>query len=105
MKLGNFCIDTEISSMLLQIMYKLWHFKIVKIGQNLHANMKGFCRAGHIYSGRSIKNRQALSNARQCRKTLMTHACTYQDMQLCICEGDNRNSRYINRIIVMIKDK
>ena len=32
-KLGNFCTDTEIST----------------IGQNLHANMEGFRRAGHIY--------------------------------------------------------
>ena len=30
-------------------MKKLWHFEIVKIGQNLHLNMEGFRRAGHIY--------------------------------------------------------
>ena len=27
---------------------KLWHFKIVKIGQNFNANMEGFHRASHI---------------------------------------------------------
>ena len=30
-------------------MKKLWHFEIVKIGQNLHANMEGFHRAGQIF--------------------------------------------------------
>ena len=29
-------------------MKKLWHFEIIKIGQNLHVNMEGFRRAGHI---------------------------------------------------------
>ena len=33
----------------IMIMFKLWHFKVVKIGQNLHANMEGFCRASHIF--------------------------------------------------------
>ena len=47
-KYGTFCTDTEISTILLQIMYKVWHLKIVKIGQKLHANMEGFRRAGHI---------------------------------------------------------
>ena len=47
--LGNFCTDIEISTMLLYIMRKLRHFEMVKIGQNLHANMEGFRRAGHTY--------------------------------------------------------
>ena len=38
------------STMIPQIMSKLWHFEIVKIGQNLHVSMEGFRRAGHIYS-------------------------------------------------------
>ena len=38
------------STMIPQIMSKLWHFEIVKIGQNLYANMEGFRRAGHILS-------------------------------------------------------
>ena len=46
-KLGNFFTDTEIST-IRQIMYKLWHLKIAKIGQKLHVNMGFFCRAGHI---------------------------------------------------------
>ena len=50
LKPGNFCSDTKISTTRLsKIMYKLWHFKIVKIGHNLHANMEDFHRAGHIY--------------------------------------------------------
>ena len=52
--LGNSCTDTEISTILPQTWYKLWHFKIVKVGQNLHANMDGFCgfcRASHICTG------------------------------------------------------
>ena len=31
-------------------MRKLWNFEMVKTGQNLHANMEGFHRAGHIYT-------------------------------------------------------
>ena len=45
----NFCTDTEISTVLPQYMKKLWYFEIVKMSQNLHANMVGFRRAGHIY--------------------------------------------------------
>ena len=42
MKLGNSCTNTEIPRLLPQIMYKSWHFKIVKLGQNLYANMEAF---------------------------------------------------------------
>ena len=31
------------------IIEKLCKFEVLKLGQNLHANMEGFCRAGHIY--------------------------------------------------------
>ena len=48
MKLGIFCTYIEISTLLPKIMYRLWHFKLVKIGQILHTNMEGFHRAGHI---------------------------------------------------------
>ena len=27
---------------------ELWHFQVLKMGQNLHANMEGFRRAVHI---------------------------------------------------------
>ena len=50
--LGNFFTDAEVSTILPQTSYKLWHFKIVKVGQNLHANMEGFRRASHIYPER-----------------------------------------------------
>ena len=30
-------------------MRKLWNFEMVKTGQNLHANIEGFRKAGHIY--------------------------------------------------------
>ena len=29
--------------------YRAMRFQILKIGQNLHANMVGFCRDGHNY--------------------------------------------------------
>ena len=32
----------------------MWNFEIVKIGQNLHANMEGFRRASHMYSNTFI---------------------------------------------------
>ena len=28
---------------------ELCNYKVLKVGQNLHANMEGFRRAGHIY--------------------------------------------------------
>ena len=28
---------------------ELWDFKHLKMGQNLHANMEGFCWPSHIY--------------------------------------------------------
>ena len=35
--------------MLQPVVYKLYDFKVLKLGQNLHANMEDFRRAGHIY--------------------------------------------------------
>ena len=29
----------------------LCKFKVLKLGQNLHTNMEGFCRASHIATG------------------------------------------------------
>ena len=49
MKLGYCFTDTELSTLLPQIMLKLWDLQIIKIGQNLRVNMEGFCKAGHIY--------------------------------------------------------
>ena len=53
-KLINFYSDDENFTMLHSTMYKLCGFKVLKIGQNLHAYMKGFCRASHLYSAKHI---------------------------------------------------
>ena len=29
---------------------ELCNYKVLRVGQNLHANMEGFCRASHIYN-------------------------------------------------------
>ena len=38
----------QISTTLQETVKELRHFQVLKIGQNLHANMEGFRRAGHI---------------------------------------------------------
>ena len=40
----------QISTTLQEMVKELWHFKILKMGQNLHANMEGFRRASHKLS-------------------------------------------------------
>ena len=48
MKLGNFYTDIKIFRVLHLFKSKLCSFKVLKICQILHANMKGFRRASHI---------------------------------------------------------
>ena len=38
----------QIFVMLQETLLELQDFKFLKMGENLHANMEGFCRAGHI---------------------------------------------------------
>ena len=33
---------------------ELPHLKLQKIGQNLHANMEGFCKDSHIYESKIV---------------------------------------------------
>ena len=40
--------NMQISITLQETVKELWHFKVLKLGQNLHANMEGFHRASHI---------------------------------------------------------
>ena len=47
MKLENFYTDDKIFTMLNFIVLKLCDFEVLKIDQNLHANMEGFRRASH----------------------------------------------------------
>ena len=39
----------QISTTLQEMVKKLRHFKVLKMGQNLYENMEGFRRASHIY--------------------------------------------------------
>ena len=48
MKLDNFFIDIVISTLLHTMVGKLCDFKVLKMGENLHANKEGFCRDRHI---------------------------------------------------------
>ena len=38
----------QISTTLQETVKEFQHFKVLKMVQNLHANMEGFCRSGHI---------------------------------------------------------
>ena len=40
----------RISTTLQETVRELRDFKVLKMGQNLHTNMEGFCRAGHHYN-------------------------------------------------------
>ena len=53
-KIINFYSDDKNFTMLHSTMYKWCGFKVLKISQNLHANMKGFRRASHLYSAKHI---------------------------------------------------
>ena len=46
----NFYIDNKIFTMLQSMVEKLCDIKVLKIDQNLHANIEGFCKASHTYS-------------------------------------------------------
>ena len=48
--LKNLYTDVKILTMVHSFVLKLCDFKVLKIGQNLHANMEGFRRASHIYA-------------------------------------------------------
>ena len=52
-----------ISFVLLQpTIRKLWNFKLLKIGQNGHANMEGFCRGSHKYQRSDATSQEHLGS-------------------------------------------
>ena len=58
----------QISTTLQETVRELRHFKVLKMGQNLYANMEGFRRAGHKYPDSSCLLYISITVAMECVK-------------------------------------